>query len=101
MHLKTVQYALRYAELRFLSGIAVFLIAAACGPDNQTGIERTSATASMNAVPTVQGGTTGANNENRPAQSKQPRVDVSDDCLAFLMNKHQRANACESPTTGQ
>lgn len=40
----------------------------------------------------------GVNAEPQHSGGTQTQVELSEDCVAFLMSKHQRASACDAPT---
>ena len=70
-----------------------------CGPGGPPSGQEQSGSPSAQSVPVGLPPPASAALSPQSAQPPQPRVDVSDDCLAFLMNKHQRASACESQKT--
>ena len=71
--------------------------AVSCGPGGSpAGSAGTSSAPSENAVVTAQ--PKAAELIQHAPTLPQPRIEVTDDCLAFLMNKHPRASACDNPS---
>lgn len=71
--------------------------AVSCGPGGSpAGSDGTSSSPSEKAVITAH--PKAAEQAQTPPTPPQPRAEVTDDCLAFLMNKHPRASACDNPS---
>lgn len=81
-----------------IGGVSCLFLAGAlsCGPGGSpAGSEGTSSSPPRKAVVTDY--PRAAELVQNAPTPPQPRVEVTDDCLAFLMNKHPRATACDNP----
>lgn len=84
-----------------MGGVVCLLLSGAvsCGPgDSPAGSAGTSSAPPENAVVTAQ--PKAAELVQHTPNPPQARVEVTDECLAFLMNKHPRASACDTPPKG-